>query len=233
MPPPFIALDWGQAKPGSRQVRGGSAKPVAKDPSSPYHGLNLQDSASVVAQTLSLLQAYPATSRQVVDAVLASWNALQSSQIGRARIGVHVFPTPQVLGAFLHELVPLEMAAISPGQWRPDVLASEKDLVYVPDDAYSTEIKTSKSPQRIFGNRSFGQVTTGVSKKLKSGYYIAVNFTPWERDGQDSVVPRVHLIRVGWLDHSDWIGQAAESGQAAGLGPQTENTQLLTIYSDR
>ena len=127
---------------------------------------------------------------------------------------------------FLHELIPLELQRLHPGEWRRDSSSYEKDVVYVPDDLYSFEIKASSSQNNIYGNRSYAQPTP-VAKKHKAGYYLAVNF---EKFGVSSS-PRVTKIRMGWLDHTDWIGQRANTGQQARLRLNARNNKLIELFS--
>jgi hypothetical protein len=56
---------------------------------------------------------------------------------------------------FLRELIPLELSTRYPDKWRVDKSGENKDIVYIPDDQYSIELKTSSNPTRIFGNRSY------------------------------------------------------------------------------
>ena len=131
-----------------------------------------------------------------------------------------------MVGLFLHELIALEIAARYPDRWRRDDADDEKDLVYLPDRRFSIEIKTSSSSSGIFANRSFAQVAT-ARKKSKSGYYLAVNFQSIKRDVPN---PQIRRIRFGWLDHTDWIGQKAPTGQQARLNPRTQEAKLLPLY---
>ena len=109
--------------------------------------------------------------------------------------------------------------------------ANEKDIVYEPDPAFSIEMKTSSSAKGIYGNRSFSQESVPrPEKKEKSGYYLTVNFPPIHKL---LAVEPVRLIRFGWLDHSDWQGQRAASGQQASLRPEVLRLKLLTIYPEQ
>ena len=130
------------------------------------------------------------------------------------------------MGFLLHELIPLELAALHPKKWRGEGSSGDKDIVYIPDDKFSIEVKTSSSPSHIFGNRSYAQGTT-TQKKEKAGYYLAVNFQKF------SVIvkkPNILLVRFGWLDSTDWIGQRAATGQQSRLPPEVESYKLLEIY---
>lgn len=228
----FHAVSFEDGTRGTRRVTSRSRTSAIKAATSPYADVDMANASEILSKTLEVVERYPLGPEIIVDSVLTAWDGLAGGSIGKAKIGVDVFPSPQAIGAFLHELIPLEIRDAAGHDWRGDRTSSEKDLVYVPDPNYCAEIKTSSAPRQIFGNRSFGQpADEETGKKLKSGYYIAVNFSGWARDGGDSAgLPGVRLVRFGWLDHSDWIGQDAESGQAASLTPMVENCQLLTLY---
>ena len=192
---------------------------------SPYAGLR---EGQWQAKTEELLAAHPLDIEEIVDVTLACWEAILVTQIGgKAQIGVHIFPRPQIMGTFLHELIPLELSERYPGTWRREETADEKDLVFVPDSTQSVEIKTSSNKSRIFGNRSYAQ-KGNLTKKSKSGYYLAVNFEKFS--GTDSQ-PRILRIYFGWLDGSDWIGQKAATGQQARLPMAIYGGKLLLIHS--
>ncbi len=177
--------------------------------------------------TETLVAGHPLASKEIVDVTLSAWDAIFKSLLGPKafKIGIHIFPKPQILGFFLHELIPLELSARYPGIWRGEESGSDKDLVYVPNDNYSVEIKTSSDKAHIFGNRSYAQ--EGAAKKSKTGYYLAVNF---EKAKKDSAQPKIKIIRFGWIDHADWQGQAAATGQQARLGSEIEDKKLKILY---
>jgi len=192
--------------------------------SSPYDGL---DVSQWEAKTIEIIKAHPLSTEAIVELVTETWDSIFESTIGRhAKIGEHIFPTPQMMGIFVHELIPLAIAAKFPDEWRRDETGDEKDLVCIADRQYSTEIKCSSNKNKIFANRSYAQQPTD-SKKSKSGYYIAINF---EKFGEREGLPRLRLIRFGWLDHSDWIGQKAATGQQARLKPDSDSKKLLQLY---
>jgi hypothetical protein len=193
--------------------------------SSPYAGL---PSSKWAAQTDSLIAAYPLAMPELVDVVRVSWDGIFSSSIGSKgfRIGVHMFPKPQIVAFFLHELIPLDLSARHPGIWRGEETAADKDVVYVPDPSFSMEIKTSSHATQIFGNRSYAQQPT-AGKKSKSGYYLAVNF---DKLSKDQPLPQLRRIRFGWIDHTDWQGQKAATGQQARLPPEVERHKLRLLF---
>ena len=186
------------------------------------------------AKTEELLCAYPLTQEQIVEPILAAWDSIFDSKIGKhgVQIGKDIYPTPQIMASYLHELIPLEFAALYPGTWRGDEEAHEKDLVHIPDDRFSTEIKTSSDSKKIFANRSYAQKATGrdKAKKDKSGYYLAINFEKFDRKRGGSQKPRIRRIRFGWLDHTDWKPQRMPTGQQASLYPASEQNKLIVLY---
>lgn len=178
--------------------------------------------------TDKLLQAHPLDSVTIVEVVLAAWQSIFDSKMGSRgfQIGKDMFPKPHIMGFFLHEMIPLELAGRFPKKWRGDKTSAEKDLVYLPDPQYSVEIKTSSHPNRIFGNRSYAQKTT-AGKKAKSGYYLAVNFEKFTDTNPSPVIKR---IRFGWIDASDWMGQLAPTGQQSRLSTDVETKKLKTLH---
>ena len=192
---------------------------------SPYSGLA---SDKWQARTLELVHAHPLEEYEIVDIVLRVWNDIMASSIGSRpfRIGVEIFPKPQIMAFFLHELIPLELEARHPGLWRGDTSSDEKDIVCVRDQSMSVEIKASSHPSRIFGNRSYAQKPSSA-KKSKSGYYLAINF---EKFTDKSATPSIRRVRFGWLDHEDWAGQKATTGQQARLNRDVERYKLLQLY---
>jgi len=176
--------------------------------------------------TKSLLNDFPLSPKTLIQITLDAWKDIFHSEIGQEkfRIGKDIFPRPQIMGFLLHELIPLKLHSRF-SEWKKDKEVTEKDIVYTPDIKYSLEIKTSSHRNRIFGNRSYAQPTDN-SKKDKSGYFLAINFEKFSENPN----PRIKLIRFGWLDHTDWIGQRAATGQQAHLRSESEENKLLVLY---
>lgn len=192
---------------------------------SPYHG-KAPDRWREVTQ--DLIKDHPLQMKELSEVVLSAWESIFASKMGTKgfHIGKEIFPKPQIMGFLLHELIPLELAARYPSEWRGEKSASDKDIVYIPDDSYSIEVKTSSNPNHIFGNRSYAQATT-KGKKAKSGYYLAINFEKFTTSKRD---PDILLIRFGWLDSDDWVGQKAATGQQSRLPPNVETGKLWELY---
>lgn len=193
---------------------------------SPYESVAINKWLEI---TNNLIKEHPLNTKEIVDVVLVSWDAIFKSQFGKKgfKIGIDIFPKPQIMGFLLHELIPLELSARYPEIWRHEISAGDKDIVHIPNEKYSIEIKTSSNPRHIYGNRSYAQGTV-TNKKSKSGYYLAVNFQKFQKTVTN---PQIVLIRFGWLDFTDWIGQRAASGQQARLSPEVEYNKLHIIYS--
>lgn len=193
---------------------------------SPYRGVPHNKWSAI---TCKLIEKHPLSTDEIINVVLSSWDSIFASSMGSKgfKIGVEIFPKPQIMGFFLHELIPLELAERYPETWRPETSSSDKDLVYIADDQYSIELKTSSNPRHIYGNRSYAQKSS-KGKKTKTGYYLAVNF---EKFSDKKGLPQIKLIRFGWLDATDWIGQKAATGQQSRLPLDVENFKLKELYS--
>ena len=125
---------------------------------SPYYKINPQKWQSI---TKKLIEDPPLPMNEVRDVVLDSWNNIFHSKIGEKPylIGKDIEPKPQILGFFLHELISLELERRYPNVWVRERNAKDKDVVYLPNELFSIEIKTSSNPRSIFGNRSYAQIT--------------------------------------------------------------------------
>lgn len=195
---------------------------------SPFDGRPQSEWAGITRQ---LVADYPLGVNDIVDAVLAAWEGILCSRIaGELQIGIDIMPSPQIMGNYLHELIPIMLERKYPGKWARDTEKDDKDLVYLPDRYYSTEIKTSSNANNIYGNASYGQEdSSNASSKSKDGYYIGVNFEKFDQ-APAGQMPRIRKIRIGWLDHSDWHSQSASSGQAATISTTVRDNKLLLIY---
>lgn len=195
---------------------------------SPYSNLPESKWLSV---TKELVANHPLDPDVIIDIVLESWEGILKTKIAdELQIGVDIFPTPQILGNYLHELIPVFLEKRFPGKWTRDLSKKDKDIVYVPDAKFSTEIKTSSNANNIYGNASYGQEDSSSSTvKSRDGYYLAVNFEKFTPE-DSSFRPRIKKIRFGWLDHSDWHSQGASSGQQSRISPAVRDNKLLLIY---
>lgn len=190
---------------------------------SPYDGKPVEQWENI---TRRLVREHPLDVNSIISIVLRSWDEILETKFGGYSIGRDINPKPQIIGFFLHELISLNIEKQYPGMWRAEKNAQDKDIVCVYNPDFSIEIKTSSSNNKIFGNRSYSQETL-LSKKSKSGYYLAINFEKFV----SNKMPEVTMIRFGWIDHEDWIGQKSSTGQQARLSSDVEKNKLLIIYS--
>lgn len=192
---------------------------------SPYEGTVLSQWNSI---TQGLIDQHPLGEHEIVEVVLEAWESIMTTKIGgKLQIGRDVLPSPQIMGNYLHMLTAAILTERHPDVWRGEIDKSDKDIVYIPDDTYSVEIKTS-SQNSIYGNRSYGQKNSdNNSGKQKYGYYLAINF---EKFTQSDRHPKVKRIKFGWLDHEDWRAQAAATGQNSTLDRDAWNHKLKLLY---
>ncbi len=188
----------------------------------PYFGLSAEN---WLAKTNELIATHPIPSSSLVEITKEAWREVFATKVGTAgyQIGVDILPQPQIIGFLLHELIPLLIAARYSG-WRRDVGGTEKDVVCEFDPSYSIEIKTSSNLRNIFGNRSYAQ-QGGDARREKDGYLLAVNFQGFRA----SRSPELVRIRFGWIDHTDWVGQTAQTGQQAHLSREANHLKLLEL----
>lgn len=174
----------------------------------------------------NLIQDHPLSISDIKNLVLSSFEKLSRTTIGDRSEGITLFedvnPSAQVQGDFLEALMAKRLS--EEDQWHHGTEA-EKDFIFEPDVKYSTELKSSGQEGKtdVYGNRSYAQrVDEKDAKKSKTGYYITVNF----------YLDKIYLIRFGWLDFEDWIGQDSESGQSAHLSDEAYQHKLRKINGD-
>jgi hypothetical protein len=190
--------------------------------SSPYLGKMPMEWLNV---TNDLISKHSLQEDEIVEVVLKSWNDIFNSKIGSFSIGKEIFPTPQIMSFFLHELVAHYLSLKYSGIYKVGTEKNQKDIHHLKDETLSVEIKASSDKTGIFGNRSYAQPNSGNGKKNKNGYYITINFEKF-----DKPKPEILIIRFGYLDHTDWIAQKSATGQQARLGSDVYKYKLKTIY---
>jgi ScaI restriction endonuclease len=193
--------------------------------SSPYHEKDISEWQSV---TDSLISNHPLSEAEIVEVVLKSWDDIFNSRIGSFHIGKEIFPTPQIMSFFLHELVAHYLSLQHKDIYKVGTLKDEKDIHHLKDTSLSVEIKGSSNDSQIFGNRSYAQLDSGKGQKDNNGYYITINFEKFSKD--KSKRPEILVIRFGYLNHTDWIAQKSATGQQARLKPEVYKFKLQTLY---
>lgn len=190
---------------------------------SPYQGKTEEQWLEV---TTKLINKHPLKD-EIVDVVLQSWEDIFNSKIGPFTIGKEIFPQPQAMGTFLHELVAHNLSLKHPNNYKRGDAKTEKDIHDMNVPSMGIEIKTSSHKDKIFANRSYAQPSSNSETKDKNGYYIAINF---EKFSQRVKKPKIRLIRFGYLEHKDWIPQKSSTGQQAHLSEQAYKSKLITLY---
>lgn len=193
----------------------------------PYEGIPIEKWRNI---TEELIAEFPLTMETLVSIVKESWEDLFTitNRKNDFQIGLNVFPKPQMMGFFLEELITRKIQKLDPEVWVADPTGFAKDLININNPIYSVEIKTSSSKNRIYGNRSYGKKAE-LTKKAKDGYYLAVNFEKFKKDDM-RFKPSLTMIRFGFLNHTDWVSQSANSGQAAHIPVEIERLKLITIW---
>jgi len=183
----------------------------------PYEG---QDFDSWAGITKKLVDAHPLTPF-IVELCLKSWQSILNGKINTYLnlLISEMRISPQATGSLLHDVIPEYIEKNVQG-FRKGI-GKEKDIVCKYDDAFSLELKTS-SQKSIYGNRSYAKSDTG---KGKSRYYLTINF---EKISANE--PKILLIQMGWLDHSDWRGQKSETGQQASLTREAKSAKFVVLY---
>ena len=59
---------------------------------------------------------------------------------------------------------------------------------------------------------------------------MAINF---EKCTEEVEKPNITLIRFGWLEHTDWISQNAQTGQQSRLSKESDSLKFITLYEKR
>ncbi|MBD5213238.1 MAG: ScaI family restriction endonuclease [Bacteroidales bacterium] len=190
---------------------------------SPYQNLSEKE---WLDKTKDLIDKHP-LKNEIKDIVLKSWDDIFNSKIGPFTIGEDIFPSPQILSFFLHELVAHNLSLRYPDRYKVGELKNEKDVHDKKDPSMGIEIKASSNPKHIFANRSYAQPSSNSETKEKNGYYITINF---EKISKMNPHPKITLIRFGYLEHEDWIAQKSATGQQARLRPEAYSSKLIEIY---
>lgn len=177
-------------------------------------------------KTQELVNAHPLKD-EIKNVVLKSWNDIFNSKIGSFSIGKEIFPSPQIISFFLHELVAHYLSLKYPKRYKVGELKSEKDVHDIINPSMGIEIKGSSNATQIFANRSYAQPSSASEMKEKNGYYITINF---EKISKTNPHPKITIIRFGYLEHKDWIAQKASTGQQARLSPDAYKYKLIEIF---
>jgi len=183
----------------------------------PYEGKSIEYWHAI---TQELVDAHPLR-QYIVDICLKSWHSILHGKINTYLnlLIKEMCISPQATGALLHDVIPTYIEKELQG-FRKGI-GKEKDIVCNYNDKFSMELKTS-SQKSIYGNRSYAKSDSG---KEKSGYYLTINFEKISIND-----PKILLIQMGWLDHTDWRGQKSETGQQASLTKKARDSKLVVLF---
>jgi len=181
-------------------------------PPNPYKGKRRDQYKKI---TEDLVSQYPLSLEEIKDIVMEAW-----CKVGEITVaGKSIFETGEsgAIGIFFQKELIKALMDRHEG-WRGEKDRTDKDIVYVSNPLFSTEVKVSgQLGKEIYGNASFNH--KGNELKDKSGYYITVNFYK----------DKITIIRIGWIDKQDWIPQKSKSGQCANLSPDTYTHKMIEV----
>ena len=191
---------------------------------SPYEG---RDQSEWLDVTKELVAKFPLSSNEIVKLVMGAWEDIYSSSLGGVdiKIGKDIFLPAQAIGVLLEKLIAVRLHGVD-SRWRGGEAKTEKDIVFLENDDFSFEIKTSSSKSGLYGNRSTGHKSKNRSKH-RSGYYLVINY---KLPKEDDPLHHIGKIRFGWIDDDDWVGQAKATGQQASIGAALARLKLITIF---
>lgn len=104
---------------------------------SPYKNLPKE---KWMEKTRELVDNHPLKDK-IKDVVLKSWNDIFNSKIGSFSIGKEIFPSPQILSFFLHELVAHYLSLMYPNRYKVGELKGEKDVHDMVDPSMASRLK--------------------------------------------------------------------------------------------
>ncbi len=178
------------------------------------------------AVTDKLISEHPLDKQEIVAIILHAWGEIFNTNIGGLKIGTDFMPNPQMLGFFIETLTAVFLAKKYPAIWKHGKSKEEKDIVCLENHYFSIEVKSSSSAKQIFANRSYAQEQSDSAKKDKNGYYLTINF----EKKNVPILPKIMLIRLGYIEHSDWRAQESEKGQQARLSPEVYKHKFMVLY---
>ena len=182
------------------------------------------------AITKQLVDDFPLSSEIIVSIVTSAWEDFFSTSFGNSglKIGQDIFLPAQATGIILERLIAVNLAN-QDTRWRGGQTKQEKDIVCTFNERYCFEIKTSSTKAGLYGNRSTGHKSSN-RQKHRTGYYLVINYKiPKEEDKSR----KIWLIRFGWIDDEDWVGQKKPTGQQASVGANLSNLKLVTLADFR
>ena len=164
-----------------------------------------------------ILMNFPLEPSEIRELVEESLLDVLESPYGSMELwnGTDIFLTGQAIGNLFQVFFTKRLVRLYPYTWREGCQRDEMDVVCIPKPEYSFEIKTSSSKSGIYGNRSYTK-HGHMMHKVRGGWLLAVNY---KRPTPASPTWKIHKIRFGHVDCSEWRGQRTDTGQASSVSP--------------
>lgn len=194
---------------------------------SPYENKNVSEWKQITENLLAQNPIYEKR-EELVKIIFDSWKCIFESKICALQLGKDFIPSYSNLGFFIENLTALKLAEKYTTQWKHGKDKNEKDIVCLDNSDFSIEVKSSSSSKYIFGNRSYAQAESKKATKEKSGFYLAINYEKFKKNNLE--VPQIVLIRLGFVEHSDWRAQKSAKGQQARLSSEVYEGKFITLY---
>ena len=163
----------------------------------------------------------------VVRAVEKSWSTLWTARIGPLPLArMHL--DAQATGKIFQELLAYALHD-EDARWRhPDAPRHARDPDFVFENpAYNFELKTcgQAGGRAVFGNRCSSAGIASDTGKSRSTWLLTINYSLVEG-------PRLNIVRFGFVDSTDWIGQRAATGNSSRLNPEAYASKLRILKGD-
>ena len=99
--------------------------------------------------TRKIIKNHPISQDELKKTVLDAWDSILKTNISKYKIGEDIFPTQQMIGFLLQQLVSLHFENKYPEIWRGEKSASDKDMVCLTDDNFSMKSKHLPTPTKF------------------------------------------------------------------------------------
>lgn len=187
---------------------------------SPYWNKNSEDEKKNVRD--KLLKDYPIKEKELIHNCKQAWEIIKKIEIDILGNKINLVDLElhgSIYGGLIDTVLREVIIKSDESKWMRPNLKVDKDVIYIDDNKKSLEIKSGgQKNTQVFGNRSSNLEEKNEQKSM-AGYYITINYYNKE----------LYLIRFGWLDEEDWIGQV-DGGQQAKISEDAYELKLKILY---
>lgn len=158
----------------------------------------------------------------LVPLVTRSWARLWSSKIvGKPLESLRL--DPGCIGSLFQAAMTVELQALDP-RWSPATAKTDKDFCFPDDRTQDFELKVCGrvGGLEVFGNRCSSAAFSDSHLKNHDGWLLTVNYSH----------TTINLVRFGYVHKTDWIGQAAATGNSSRLRKEVYLTKLAKMEGD-